>query len=275
MARVHHLGCGTMCPIGGRLVGGDRWLGRGLLVCHCLLVETDRDGLVLVETGFGTADCEDPRRLPRLFRAAVAPRLDRGECAIEQIRALGFDPHDVRHVVATHLDPDHAGGLPDFPWATVHVHRAERDDAVSPPDARARTRYWRNRFAHHPRWAVYEPAGDVWMELPAVRRLDGLHHDLALVPLIGHTRGHSAVAVRHGARWLLHAGDAYFHRDELDAPERAPRALGWFATLDEIDRDARIASVAALRRLRRNPDVDVVCAHDPIELDRAASAAAP
>ncbi|HTJ40818.1 MAG TPA: MBL fold metallo-hydrolase, partial [Kofleriaceae bacterium] len=275
MARIHHLGCGTMCPIGGRLVGGDRWLARARLVCHCLLVETDKDGLVLVETGFGTADCEDPNRLPRVFRAVAGPRLDRSETALEQVRALGFDPRDVRHVVVTHLDPDHAGGLPDFPWATVHVHRFERDDAVSPPDVRARTRYWKNRFAHHPRWAVYEPKGDVWMDLPAVKQLDGLHHDLALVPMIGHTRGHTAVVVRHGARWLVHAGDAYFHRDELADPPRAPIALRWFATMDEIDRDARLASVAALRRLKAHPDVDVVCAHDPVELDHAAAASAP
>ncbi len=275
MARVLHLGCGTMCPIGGPLVGGDRWLGRGRLVCHCLLVETDRDGLVLVETGFGTADCDDPSRLPRVFRAVAGPRLDRSETAIEQIRALGYDPADVRNVVCTHLDPDHAGGLPDFPWATVHVHRAERDDATSPPDARARARYWKNRIAHGPRWAVYEPAGDVWMDLPAVRRLDGMHHDVALVPMIGHTRGHSAVAVRHGARWVLHAGDAYYHRDEMATPPRTPLALRWFATLDEVDRGARLASLEALRRLHARPDVDVVCAHDPIELDQAAVASAP
>ena len=274
MARVHHLGCGTMCPIGGRLVGADRWLGRGRLVCHCLLVETDRDGLVLVETGFGSADCDDPRRLPRAFRAFASPRLDRTETAVEQVRALGFAAEDVRNIVVTHLDPDHAGGLPDFPWATVHVHRFERDDAIAPRDAKARARYWKNRFAHGPRWAVYEPAGDTWMDLPAVRALDGLHHDVALIPMIGHTRGHSAVAVRTGARWIVHAGDAYFHRDELDGAG-APIALRWFASLDQIDRGARLASVDALKRLRARADVDVVCAHDPVELDRAATAAAP
>ena len=276
MARVHHLDCGTMCPLGGRLIGGDRLLGRGLMVCHCLLVETDRDGLVLVETGFGTADCDDPTRLPRVFRAVVAPRLDRASTAVERIRALGFDPRDVRHVAVTHLDPDHAGGLPDFPWAEVHVHRRERDDATAPHGARARSRYWPNRFAHGPRWVVYEAEGETWMDLPAVRQLRGLHHDVALVPLFGHTRGHTAVVVRRGARWVVHAGDAYFHRDELAGGGRGPLGLRWFATVDEVDRPARLASIAALRRLRATrDDVDIVCAHDPVELDRAAVGAAP
>jgi len=255
MARVHHLDCGSMCPVGGRLIGGDRLLGRGRMVCHCLLVETDRDGLILVDTGYGTADCDDPTRLPRVYRAVIGPQLDRGQTALAQVRALGFDPRDVRHVVVTHLDPDHAGGLPDFPWAQVHVHRRALADALA---------------RRGPRWVSYEADGDTWMDLPAVRRLHGLHHDVALIPLFGHTRGHTGVVVRRGARWVVHAGDAYFHHDELAVGRRPPLGLRLFATLDEVDRDARMASVAALRRLAARDDVDVVCGHDPVELDRAA-----
>ena len=35
----------------------------------------------------------------------------------------GFRREDVRHILVTHLDFDHAGGLPDFPDAVVHVQR--------------------------------------------------------------------------------------------------------------------------------------------------------
>ena len=54
--RVHHLNCGCMCPLGGALFDG---FSKGLtaqLVCHCLLLETDQHGLVLVDTGFGSRD---------------------------------------------------------------------------------------------------------------------------------------------------------------------------------------------------------------------------
>ena len=45
--RIHHLNCGTMCPFGGSLLGGDgAALASARLVCHCLLIEGD-DGLEL------------------------------------------------------------------------------------------------------------------------------------------------------------------------------------------------------------------------------------
>ncbi|XUM21916.1 MBL fold metallo-hydrolase [Bradyrhizobium oligotrophicum S58] len=128
--RVHHLNTGTMCPRGGRLVSGSGGLfARARLVCHCLLIESD-DGLVLVDTGIGSGDIAAPARLGARWVRQAAPRLDASETALQQVRALGFSPDDVRHILLTHLDRDHAGGIGDFPKAKVHVHRAEHAMAV-------------------------------------------------------------------------------------------------------------------------------------------------
>lgn len=48
-----------MGPIGGALFDGFSQGPTAHLVCHCLLVETDR-GLVLIDTGFGLRDIESP-----------------------------------------------------------------------------------------------------------------------------------------------------------------------------------------------------------------------
>src|SRR5688572_18789462 len=130
--KIHHLSCGSLCPFGGKLVSGTGGFTGAEIVCHCLLVET-ADSLVLVDTGMGLDDMRHPyRRLGVPFTAAFRVQSDPAATAIEQIRALGHDPADVRHIACTHLDLDHAGGLPDFPDAEVHVFAPELEAAVKP-----------------------------------------------------------------------------------------------------------------------------------------------
>jgi glyoxylase-like metal-dependent hydrolase (beta-lactamase superfamily II) len=262
---VRHINCATMRPLGGPLVGA-RGLGRGRMVAHCLVVETARDGVVLVETGFGTRDIAGATGITRAFLRVVAPALDPSEPAIAQLAALGYAPADVRHVVVTHLDVDHAGGLADFPHARVHVHAREHAAAMARASWRDRERYMVAHWQHGPAWEVYDTDGDTWRGLPAIARLRGIDADIGLVPLHGHTRGHSAVIVRSGERWLVHAGDAYFKRATLDGG-RIPLGFALFERADATDNRGRLASVATLRRLRDDADVDIFCAHDPAELD--------
>jgi hypothetical protein len=54
--RIHHLNCGSLCPLGGRLLGGaGSPLSPALMCCHCLLIEGD-DRLILVDTGLSVPD---------------------------------------------------------------------------------------------------------------------------------------------------------------------------------------------------------------------------
>jgi glyoxylase-like metal-dependent hydrolase (beta-lactamase superfamily II) len=261
-----------MCPVGGFLLG-QPGLRRGRLVAHCVVLETARDGLVLIDTGLGTRDVAGETRLRRSFRAVAAPRLDPAEPAIVQLRARGLDPGDVRHVVVTHLDVDHAGGLGDFPAARVHVHAREHAAAMAPARRIERQRYVPAHWAHGPRWEVYTEDGDTWRGLPAVTRLRGLDADIGLVPMHGHTRGHAAVIARTGERWLVHAGDAYFHRATVEGTGTIPIGLAAFERLVEVDPPARRASAAALRQLRTHyRDLDLFCAHDPGEFDALVAA---
>ncbi|MFO0676263.1 MAG: MBL fold metallo-hydrolase [Polyangiaceae bacterium] len=258
--KVHHLKCGE---IRGLAVNGRH------LVCHCLLVETEASGLVLVDAGLGAQDLVDP--VPRLGAAFTygfaRPSRDPSLSALAQVKALGFAPEDVRHVVVTHMDLDHVGGLVDFPHAAVHVHAIEHRTAMAPPTYKERERYRAPMWAHGPRFETYDEAGEPWFGFEAVRGLRGLPPDVLLVPLVGHTRGHTAVALRGPRGWMLHAGDAYFDHGEVHRPTReCPFLLRVFQTAAEMRRADRLANQDRLRALlSTESSIECFCAHDPHE----------
>lgn len=259
-----------MCPGCQRLVSGrGSWTTPGELVSHCLLIETS-ECLVLVDTGIGQADIRDPvRRLGRGFLTLLRPRLSLEETAIAQVRALGFDPKDVRHIIPTHLDLDHVGGLSDFPSADVHVFSPELRAATNPA-LRDRQRYRSLQFSHRPHWVEHQVQGDRWFGFESIRAIPGLSAEVFIVPLVGHTRGHSGVAVQENGTWLLHCGDAYFHRSQVDRPEEMPAGLRAFEAMVQTMRKPRLENQKRLLALaHQQPEqVELFCAHDPEEFAR-------
>lgn len=262
---IHHLNCATLRPLGS--FGGRVVPPR--MVAHCLLVERP-DGLTLVDSGFGRDDIARPARLGRPILAVLRPALVEAETAAAQVVALGHRVEDVTDVVLTHLDLDHAGGLPDFPHARIHVYGAELDAALS-PTFREQARYVSSQWAHGPQWVRHDVAGDDWFGFEAVTALHpSSADDVLLVPLHGHTRGHCGVAVRRPeGGWLLHAGDAYFDAGEKETPPHAVPGLRLFQRLVAVDDGQRIANQARLRELHavRSAEVTVFSAHDAAEYD--------
>ncbi|OCB46190.1 MBL fold metallo-hydrolase [Mycobacterium vulneris] len=247
--KVYHFNCGTL-PFG--------------MITHCLLVETAHS-LVLVDTGFGLNCVRRPRQVLGWSHYLLRPRLAERETAIRQVEALGFSPKDVQHILLTHLDYDHAGGIADFPWATVHVHGPEFRAAMN-PTARERLKYRRPQWAHGPRWAVNDLAGSQrWFGFEAVCDLAGLPSEILVVPLGGHTRGHAGVAIDTGGGWLLHAGDAVYSAGQFD-PESPDitTSVRVGQILGSADESQRLANQRRLAELHANhsDDVTVFCAHD-------------
>jgi len=272
--RIHHLNCVSSCPLGGRLMDGRTpgILARGRLCCHCIAIETS-EGLVLVDTGFGTRDVRDPRsRLSGFFLAMLSPDFREEMTALRQIERLGFRASDVRHIVLTHLDFDHAGGLDDFPHARVHMLQQERDHALQQRTWLDRQRFRPQQWNTRGNWIVYPSrVGEPWFGFDAVRQLQGLPPEILMVPLPGHTHGHAGVAIQRGEGWLLQTGDAYFWHQEMDpAHPRCTPGLRMYQTLMEKDRRLRLGNQERLRELRRNhgAQVQVICSHDPIEFER-------
>jgi len=269
--RIHHLNCGSMCPYGRRLFQGTGGLFEpGEIVCHCLLIESN-EGLVLVDAGLSATDLEPKRsRIPAPLRAAMRPVLEPAQSALHQVKKLGFSARDVRHIVLTHLDFDHAGGISDFPEARVHVFADELRGALTPATLAEKQRYLKHCWSHSPRWQEHALQGESFHGLDAVRALSSKETDILLIPTQGHTRGHVAVAVRSGDGHLVHCGDAYFHRDEMNDPPSCPVGFRVFQRLIAQNDALRLENQRRLRALKRGAGATLALfsAHDPVELQR-------
>ncbi|WP_427919195.1 MBL fold metallo-hydrolase [Streptomyces sp. cg40] len=260
--KVHHLNCGTMHPPGAGLV------------CHVLLIET-ANGLVLVDSGYGLDDIADPKRRVGPARFFVRPVFDPEETAVRQIEKLGFRRDDVRHIVLTHFDADHIGGLSDFPDAEVHLTVDEARGAVHAPSWRERIRYQKPQWEHGPKLVEHRPDGEAWRGFAAAKELDAIAPGIVLIALPGHTRGHAAVAVDAGSRWLLHAGDAFYHYGTLDGRSPVPASLRGMEAVIAYDGKKVRDNHARLAELYRqdDPGLMVINAHDPVLYEKARASA--
>ena len=261
---VHHFSAAHMEPLGS--FGGR--LMPPVMVAHCLLVE-GADGLTLVDTGFGTTDLAQ-RRMGRPFQLGARLSLERSNTALAHVEGLGFQASDVRNIVVTHLDLDHAGGIGDFPDATVHVFVDELEAARKRTSLLEKQRYipaqWQSA-----NWLPRSLGGDSWLGFDSVRLVSD---DVLLIPMRGHTRGHCAVAVRRpSGGWFLHAGDAYFDAGEKSTPPTCLPGLRQFQTLMQMDAQARVSNQERLRSLYAehgpasgsDEPVTIFCAHSEPE----------
>ncbi|WP_130803301.1 MBL fold metallo-hydrolase [Acinetobacter ihumii] len=263
---IHHLHCGTMCPACAPLIHQKGIQAH--IICHCLLVETDR-GLVLIDTGLGLQDYLHPQqRLGSLIHQLGQIELNTGLSAVQQIQQLGLNPKDVQHIFVTHLDFDHAGGISDFPQATVHVLASEFNTTQS-LSFKNRIRYKTNQFKQHRFWNFIEHTQtERWFNLEKVTGLPLFQDEILMIPLLGHSAGHAGIAIKQAEGWILFCGDAYFSSLELDASKQL-KGLHLFESILAYDNKMRLHNLKQLQSLaQQQPQIELICAHDLQEFIR-------
>jgi glyoxylase-like metal-dependent hydrolase (beta-lactamase superfamily II) len=265
--KIFHLNCGSMCP--SKLKFKNKFLREHVpekVICHCLLIET-QNKLILVDTGLGL---EDVKRAQGLDPVSLLYGIqgNRTQTAYEQVRALGFSPSDVTDLILTHLDFDHAGGIPDFKSTKVHVAKSELAAARARSSIQSKGRYWPSQIGGDLNWQEFELGhGEIWNGFECVRSLPGLPPEILLVRLPGHSAGHFGIAIQSGDKWLLHAGDAYYDRKELTAMFLAPLWTMAFERLAHADFAQAQRTKRDLKNLLHDSKIQMFCSHDPIELE--------
>ena len=197
------------------------------------LIQTDDGTNILIDTGF-----------PKNFEApSMDLRLDDRDYIVEQLAALGLSPHDIRYLVCTHFDQDHAGGHDAFREAELIVQRRHYEWARAGTYQRfERVRaYW-----DHPSLRYRLIDGDTTL-LPGIE----------LIETSGHVPGHQSVLVRLPQTGVvLLAIDAVTQAAQFDAEQRG---LG----PHDMDLADLRASTRKLVELARREEVAlVVFGHD-------------
>ena len=198
-------------------------------------------GNVLFDTGGHSDLIDNPRA--RLGAAADAFELtmQKGDDAVSKLSSLGLSPHDIDHVVLSHLHYDHAGCIEFFPDATFYVQRTELIFAHWPA-VYQRAIYVRADFDHPVRWKELTGEYDLFG--------DGR---IILFPTPGHTPGHQSMLVRlDGQSILLVADAAYMPRN---IQERVLPAICWSP-------DAMVASWERIEDLQRRYKAELIFTHD-------------
>jgi glyoxylase-like metal-dependent hydrolase (beta-lactamase superfamily II) len=186
---------------------------------------------------------------------------------VRQVAKLGLDPKHVQHVFPTHMHLDHAGGLPGFPQAKIHLQAAELEACLLPRSYMEMHAYRPEHWAHGPHWQTHPPRGSRWFEFERAPPVRIGEAEFVLVPFPGHTRGHCAVAVRSEQGWLLHCGDLYGYQPQVNPvqPYRYPNGALPERIITTGFTMPRRHWVSLRNLLRTNGDeIHAFCPHAPI-----------
>jgi len=203
------------------------------------LVNTGKQ-LILVDAGSGT-----------WFRGGKFGHL------AGNLRSAGYTPEEVDIVLVTHLHSDHIGGLttPDgkivFPNADIYVAKADSDFWLSPEIAAKAPKDAQQFFQSAQGIAApYIKAGKWHTFSDSDQIVDGMQ----IVPLRGHTPGHTGYEFSSQGKKILFWGDV-MHVQRLQLPD--PKITVVF----DVDPTAALATRDQLLRKLANEDVLIAGPH--------------
>jgi N-acyl homoserine lactone hydrolase len=230
----------------------DQWFTAPI---QCFLLEHPSAGAVLIDTGFHGSVAVSPRSNLGAFGTVVYRDIEMKaeQAAAAQLRAKGIEPSSVTAVIMTHLHPDHASAISDFPEATFLVSTAEWEAAT---DGGVRDGYVKRQFDHGFDYRLVDFDSDAANSFSGFARSFDVFGDgsVRVVFTPGHTLGHMSVVLQTASGEVLVAGDAIFMQRTL-ADDHLPHLLA--------DEHLFRRSLREIRQYaKETPDAVIIPGHD-------------
>jgi len=198
---------------------------------NCYLIHHSSEGYLLWDTGITD-------RLAALPEGVNVPALGqtwhRTQTLLGSLAGVGLKPSDVRYIALSHIHPDHAGNIGEFPDAIVIIQKAEWEYAQALPQK-----------PFNPEHHIREIAGD-----------NDLFGDGSVVILStpGHTPGHQSLLVRlQKTGYVVLTGDAVHFQSNWDN-----RRVPGFNT----DKGQSVASMEKISRILGEKRAQLWINHD-------------
>ena len=203
---------------------------------NCYLIHHSSEGYVLWDTGITD-------RLAGVAEGAKVPALGytwyRTQTLTSSLAAIGVKPADMRYVLLSHVHPDHAGNVEEFPDATVVLQKREWDYAMTLPQ---------KLISPQHKAQLLEGDKDLFG--------DG---SLTLLSTPGHTPGHQSLLVHLGKTgYIVLSGGVVHFRANWDN-RRVPAF--------NDDKAQSLASMDKIARIVREKHAQLWINHDKPESD--------
>lgn len=197
------------------------------------------DEVIVVDSGYDTPEAKNRDR-PILREPA------------EALRKIGIRAEDVTKLIITHLHYDHAGGLAQFPNATIHLQAAEMAFATGPCMCHDTLRM--PFSADH----VCQMVHRIYSGRVVFHDGEGQIADGVTVHCIGgHSRGLQAVRIRTASGWLCLASDAAHYYENAFLKKPYPIVVDLEDMLAGFD---KVFELASDKRL-------IIPGHDPLVME--------
>jgi len=198
---------------------------------NCYLIHHTTEGYVLWDTGITDqlASLRDGINVP-----ALKETWRRSGTLITALAGVGVKPADVRYVLLSHVHPDHAGNVEEFPDATLVMQKAEWNFATTLPQ---------KPFNLQHKNLLIEGDKDLFG--------DG---SLTILSTPGHTPGHESLLVDlPKTGYVVLSGDVVHFQSNWDK---------WRVPGFNFDKAASVASMDKIARILAEKHAQVWINHD-------------